>query len=636
MHTSKKDYLSIYQLINANGHHNSENRVVMSSQHINQYIPIKDAEKPKCYSVYSNIFIKESDKMYKKTKGKTKLLASFNLFNKKYNLLEDIGNKQLLLIKMSPIVNEEGFTAKRNTNYTIGDTIEKNELIYYTDDTNKDLELCIGKNINTAIASYGDNFADAFVCSESFAKKFKHTETKEVEFVVNANELLINFYGNNNKYKPFPNIGEQVDPNSHILLAKRKINKNILPYFTNTYINNIHFTNDEIFYSEGTIKNIYVLKNVKDQTSFDRNKNLTIDYLDNIHNQLKQEHLRFYEFINNFIKNNSDYTVNSELKKMYQKIYNVYVVEKPVIYEDTEFNGYLVKFTIVKENIPIKVGSKISSFHASKGLISKIVKDEDMPIDENGKRIDLILNTNSIISRQNLGIIIEIIINNILEYIFENDNINKIHNLYIELNEILNKDTHILEDLKKLSKEDLISILQDMKENNDYYIVLEPYSENNTLENIIKFVNKYNINLYKQLTRNGKKLNGKVLSGNLYILKLKHEPNKKMSYASINQISSRTKQPTKSTIDFKKSKAINNHTSASIAEMEFIDLLTVRRDNNILKELLFLRSSDIVNRDIFARDLLYKDELQLSDYKDLKHNSSTLIKQVLMVLGVKL
>lgn len=636
MHSSKYNHLSAYQLMNCHGHHNSESRTVMSSQHLNQFIPIKDADRPRSYSVYNSILIEESSKTHKRTNGKSKVLASFNLFSKKYNILQDIDNKHLNLVDMSPIVKESGFTANLNGTPKVGDIINKNELIYTTDETNKNLELTIGKNINTAIMVYGNNFADAYVCSQSFANSFRHTETKEIEFVINSNELLVNCYGDDKKYKPFPSIGERVNPNDNILMAKRKLNKDLLAYCTNSMINSIHFSQDEIFYADGVIKNIFVLRNIKDENSFSNNYSSSMQYLDNIHSELKDEAIRFYEFVNGFITENPEYTVDAELKKLYQKVINLYLSEKPTKFNDTEFNGYLIKFTIVKADVPIKNGSKITSFHASKGLISEIIPDDEMPIDENGDRIDLILNTNSIISRQNLGLIIEIILNNILKYIFKQDDINDVYKLYMALNKVLNKDTHILEDLKSIGKRKLVKILTDMKKNNDYCIVLEPYSENNTFMNIRDFAEKYNIPIYNNLSyKNGKKIIGKCLNGDLYVLKLKHEPKKKMSYVSFNQTSDRTKQPSKGTLDFKKSKAINNHTSSSIAEMEFINLLTLSRDNFILKELLFLKSSDLANREKYARDLLYSDTLSIYDYEDKKHNTANLLRQVFLVLGLE-
>ena len=55
----------------------------------------------------------------------------------------------------------------------------------------------------------------------------------------------------------------------------------------------------------------------------------------------------------------------------------------------------------------IQVGDKMAGRHGNKGVISKIVPVEDMPFDETGRPIDIILNPLGVASRMNLGQILE-------------------------------------------------------------------------------------------------------------------------------------------------------------------------------------------------------------------------------------
>lgn len=55
----------------------------------------------------------------------------------------------------------------------------------------------------------------------------------------------------------------------------------------------------------------------------------------------------------------------------------------------------------------IQVGDKMAGRHGNKGVISKIVPDEDMPYLEDGTHVDLILSPLGIISRMNLGQLLE-------------------------------------------------------------------------------------------------------------------------------------------------------------------------------------------------------------------------------------
>jgi len=56
----------------------------------------------------------------------------------------------------------------------------------------------------------------------------------------------------------------------------------------------------------------------------------------------------------------------------------------------------------------ISVGDKLAGRHGNKGVISKILPEEDMPYDENGEPVDIILTPLGVPSRMNLGQILEL------------------------------------------------------------------------------------------------------------------------------------------------------------------------------------------------------------------------------------
>ncbi|MER3581558.1 MAG: DNA-directed RNA polymerase subunit beta, partial [Patescibacteria group bacterium] len=58
----------------------------------------------------------------------------------------------------------------------------------------------------------------------------------------------------------------------------------------------------------------------------------------------------------------------------------------------------------------IQVGDKLANRHGNKGVISLILKEEDMPFLPDGRRLDIILNPLGIISRMNVGQILELLL----------------------------------------------------------------------------------------------------------------------------------------------------------------------------------------------------------------------------------
>jgi DNA-directed RNA polymerase subunit beta len=57
----------------------------------------------------------------------------------------------------------------------------------------------------------------------------------------------------------------------------------------------------------------------------------------------------------------------------------------------------------------VKVGDKLAGRHGNKGIVSRVVRDEDMPFLEDGTPVDIILNPLGVPSRMNLGQIYETI-----------------------------------------------------------------------------------------------------------------------------------------------------------------------------------------------------------------------------------
>ena len=58
----------------------------------------------------------------------------------------------------------------------------------------------------------------------------------------------------------------------------------------------------------------------------------------------------------------------------------------------------------------VKVGDKLAGRHGNKGIVSRVVRDEDMPFLEDGSPVDIILNPLGVPSRMNLGQIYETIL----------------------------------------------------------------------------------------------------------------------------------------------------------------------------------------------------------------------------------
>lgn len=77
--------------------------------------------------------------------------------------------------------------------------------------------------------------------------------------------------------------------------------------------------------------------------------------------------------------------------------------------EDTDLQPGVIKHVevTVADMRKLKVGDKMAGRHGNKGVISKVVPQEDMPFLEDGTPVDLILSPLSVISRMNIGQLLE-------------------------------------------------------------------------------------------------------------------------------------------------------------------------------------------------------------------------------------
>jgi DNA-directed RNA polymerase subunit beta len=104
-------------------------------------------------------------------------------------------------------------------------------------------------------------------------------------------------------------------------------------------------------------------------------------------------------------------TIENYLRK-YNDIYGEYRRKRFAITIGDELpNGVLQLAKVqIAQKRKVKVGDKLAGRHGNKGIVSRIVKDEDMPFLKDGTPVDIILNPLGVPSRMNLGQIYETIL----------------------------------------------------------------------------------------------------------------------------------------------------------------------------------------------------------------------------------
>jgi DNA-directed RNA polymerase subunit beta len=121
--------------------------------------------------------------------------------------------------------------------------------------------------------------------------------------------------------------------------------------------------------------------------------------------------------------NPNKWTTDKDKNDMIHDLINNYVVkykENEAVARRERFNVtigdelpagiiQLAKVYIAKKR-KLQIGDKMAGRHGNKGIVSRIVRDEDMPFLVNGKPVDIVLNPLGVPSRMNLGQIYETVL----------------------------------------------------------------------------------------------------------------------------------------------------------------------------------------------------------------------------------
>jgi DNA-directed RNA polymerase beta subunit len=556
------------------------NRGTMFGNMIQQAVCITNAEPPRLFSRYENQVGKYSSSYYK-SKTDYEVIAKIKKFDNSDNyytfIVYDKETGKYDIINRTPVEHLTESYCYLNVNneidsYDRGDTIQKNKILHHSTNFDDYGNYSYGLNAKACYLIYNDTIEDGIVASEDFVKRMSFTYLHNVTISVNTNDLLVNIYGDNKTYKSFPDIGEETS--GKILAARRRIDyDNALFDLKDEQLRVINYTSDTRFYSKGTVVdiNIYSNTSIEDLKANKYNDQL-VYYLE----QQNKYYSEVKEVLDEIIEDDGD-NFSEDLAYFYNRV--SYILDPEVTFKDekSDFDNIKIKISVL-ENNPLHVGSKICTRCGAKGVISKIVPVEEMPVAEDGTRAEIVLNAIGVCNRLNPAQLYE------TEILFIADNIQKdmrkmslndAKNFYFEFLKDVNKDQyeHQYNFYKKLSKKDKVNFVKELLEK-PIRIHQPPFWGNLNLEQLGGLYDKYGYKPYK-IFIDGEEVENRVIISDIYMLRLKHEPLSKYSVRSTSFINLKN-TPSKS-LAYKKFEEPYSKTPIRIGEMELMNLLLTKK-----------------------------------------------------------
>ena len=239
------------------------------------------------------------------------------------------------------------------------------------------------------------------------------------------------------------------------------------------------------------------------------------------------------------------------LKERRKELDEAFEVKKKKLTQGDDLAPGVLK--IVKVYVAVKrriqPGDKMAGRHGNKGVISVIMPEEDMPFDENGDPVDIVLNPLGVPSRMNVGQVLEMHLGMAAKGL--GDRINemlkhqsKVGELRDFLDQIYNKIGGTQEDLNSLSDDEIIALSKNLCDGVPFATPAFDGAKESQIKGLLELAGmpeSGQFTLYDG--RTGEAFERSVTVGYMYMLKLNHLVDDKMHARSTGSYSLVTQQP---------------------------------------------------------------------------------------------
>lgn len=284
---------------------------------------------------------------------------------------------------------------------------------------------CLGTNLNVVLGSFPETIEDAFVISESAAKKLETTQVSKITLNCRQDRRPLNLNGTDVEEKFLPDIGSYVRDDG-ILCAFRPTKwETCLADTAPDALRQALPLQDEIYTIEPGAKIVDLTFNVnndKISSCYDQ----ALLYMRNntrCWENIYQVYLK-YKDTTPLTKKMSELVTRamcrmvahgsrvSLLEGVLRKETKNFDIEGPGR-QTIDFLQVEVTYAVTRT---VHNGDKITDLSGGKGVIAYIYPDDKMPIDEFGIRADMMVDMNSPVSRNNPGQLYEMQLNRISEF----------------------------------------------------------------------------------------------------------------------------------------------------------------------------------------------------------------------------
>lgn len=418
-----------------------------------------------------------------------------------------------------------------------GDIINKGDVLYKSTSYDDYMNYGYGKNVTVAYSFDAFSSEDAAIGSKSLCDLFASIDSEVVSINLNNNDYLLNLYGDKKHYKVLPDLGEFCS--GRIAVSRRLFNKQTLFDFKSDMLNTI-LDSDNVYYigNNSRVVDITIFNNAEE-----RHDNPFYDQINKYLDSQTKYYNEIIETVEEIVDSGSK--CSNELDYLYKRALEMVDTDKKWREKDSVYDNLSIKVTIMRR-APLTKGSKVTGRYGNKSVIATIREDEDMPVTEDGRRVDLILNMLGIINRTTAMPLYEMFINSasrkIRHKMSELKTLKEKETLLFDYINIWNEDQYseMYKYYKSLNKKEKESYIQDAIDDG-IYIKQTPLWENKPIfYRCLDLMAKYPFikrdDMYIKKWGKLHKVLTPTVVGEMYCMKLKHSDKRGFSARSTGAI----------------------------------------------------------------------------------------------------
>ena len=471
---------------------------------------------------------------------------SFNPNHHYYLIVQDTNTGALDVIERISFKHiTESYCYLYNNSYldslNVNDVIPKNRVVRDSTSFDEFGNRKDGRNLRSGYIATLYNTEDSLLISDEAAKWFDAPLLHFTEYMMNENDVPVNYYGDENIIKICPDIGETVK--NGIVCAFRKEKKDEIFYSQDYHRMMQLMMSDERRLAHGTVVDINIRCNNPDLLASE-------PYYAQIYAYWKEQK-RFASSVVSILSQLQNFEKSYKLKKLHGDAKDVLkelqYMEGPKI-----FSNIKLEISILEEN-HLNVGDKLANRYGGKGVVSKIIPKHLMPkIEGTDEYLDIICNQATMTNRENPGQNFESSINHISEGIVNyikmgildpHECVDMIAEFYrLNSEELANE---FLEYMKYRTDEEIMFYLELVCQDGYIDVSTKPISEPMTIDKLAMFYRKFPFIKQNWMTSPIKSSTGAIrytrsrrqlVTGKVFMYRLKQFAEEKFSATSLSSV----------------------------------------------------------------------------------------------------